>query len=158
MLHIPTLRYLDISVTYPPGFHGVTFVIISPCLIEQYLWNIDIEPAIGCSGCSPLGEKVLWNRTTVNEQIFIKFSGYVRHGFGIDCFRLEKTVSQYSNSAEWRFVLWECFLFLYVSGDCWHHRAHSRLAPSQWETSLQSNTISPWLGTNLESALTSHMA
>ena len=29
----------------------------------------------------------------------------------------------------------------------------SRLAPSQWETSLQSNAVSHWLGANLESAL-----
>ena len=35
---------------------------------------------------------------------------------------------------------------------CWH-RADSRLVPSQWETSLQSNTVSHWLGANLESAL-----
>ena len=34
-----------------------------------------------------------------------------------------------------------------------NHRADSGLAPSQWETSLQSNTISHWLGANLESAL-----
>ena len=33
------------------------------------------------------------------------------------------------------------------------HRAYSRFAPSQWETSLQSNAISHWLGANLESAL-----
>ena len=33
------------------------------------------------------------------------------------------------------------------------HRADSRFAPSQWEMSLQSNAISHWLGTNLESAL-----
>ena len=32
-------------------------------------------------------------------------------------------------------------------------RAESRLGPSQWETSLQSNTVSHWLGANLESAL-----
>ena len=32
-------------------------------------------------------------------------------------------------------------------------RADSRLAPSQWETSLQSNTVSHWLGANLESTL-----
>ena len=32
-------------------------------------------------------------------------------------------------------------------------RASSRLAPSQWETSLQSNTVSHWLGANQESAL-----
>ena len=34
-----------------------------------------------------------------------------------------------------------------------HCRAHSMLAPSQWETSLQSNAVSHWLGANLESAL-----
>ena len=33
------------------------------------------------------------------------------------------------------------------------HRADSRLAPSQWETSLQSNAVSHWLGANIESAL-----
>ena len=32
-------------------------------------------------------------------------------------------------------------------------RAASRLAPSQWETSLQSNAVSHWLSANLESAL-----
>ena len=32
-------------------------------------------------------------------------------------------------------------------------RADSRLAPSQWETSLQSNAVSHWLGVNLESVL-----
>ena len=32
-------------------------------------------------------------------------------------------------------------------------RADSRLAPSQWETALQSNAVSHWLGANLESAL-----
>ena len=32
-------------------------------------------------------------------------------------------------------------------------RDDSRLAPSQWETSLQSNAVSHWLGANLESAL-----
>ena len=33
------------------------------------------------------------------------------------------------------------------------NRADSRLAPSQWERSLQSNAVSDWLGTNLESTL-----
>ena len=35
----------------------------------------------------------------------------------------------------------------------YNFRADSRLAPSQWETSLQSNAVSYWLGANLESAL-----
>ena len=33
-----------------------------------------------------------------------------------------------------------------------YNRAYSRLAPSQWETSLQSNAVSHWLSANLESA------
>ena len=37
-----------------------------------------------------------------------------------------------------------------------HCRADSRLAPSQWETSLQSNAVSHWLGANLQSALHCH--
>ena len=35
-------------------------------------------------------------------------------------------------------------------------RADSRFAPSQWETSLQSNAVSHWLGASLESALQFH--
>ena len=35
-------------------------------------------------------------------------------------------------------------------------RADSRLAPSHWETSLQSNADSRWLGANRESALTAN--
>ena len=38
-----------------------------------------------------------------------------------------------------------------VSNTC---RADSRSAPTQWEMSLQSNSVSHWLGTNLDSALT----
>ena len=34
-----------------------------------------------------------------------------------------------------------------------YFRADSRFAPSQWVTSLQSNTVSHWLGASLESAL-----
>ena len=35
----------------------------------------------------------------------------------------------------------------------YNNRADSWLVPSQWETSLQSNAVSHWLGANLESAL-----
>ena len=44
-----------------------------------------------------------------------------------------------------KFPLWQSI--------CLWYRADSRLAPSQWETSLQSNAVSHWLGANLESAL-----
>ena len=40
------------------------------------------------------------------------------------------------------------------SGSC--IRADPRLAPSQWETSLQSNAVFHWLGAKLESALCMH--
>ena len=34
-------------------------------------------------------------------------------------------------------------------------QGHYKFAPSQWETSVQSNAVSQWLGANLESALSS---
>ena len=36
------------------------------------------------------------------------------------------------------------------------HSIYTWLAPSQWKTSLQSNTISHWVGANLKSALLDH--
>ena len=51
----------------------------------------------------------------------------------------------------WSFVI-KPFLVIEAEGliKC---RADSRLAPSQWETLLQSNAVSHWLGLNLESAI-----
>ena len=43
-----------------------------------------------------------------------------------------------------------CANFHHVHDCC---RADSRLAPSQWETSLQNNAVSHWLGASLESTL-----
>ena len=65
------------------------------------------------------------------------------------------------------FIKMTTFLFHWIlrpSDPCWcvwsvvwpsqvYYRAHSRFAPNQWETSLQSNAVSHWLDTNLESAL-----
>ena len=73
MLHLPALRYFDASVTYPQWFRSVKFVVIPPRFVEQQcLWNIAIQPAVGCynswaylqwSSCLPLKEKSLWNGT-----------------------------------------------------------------------------------------------
>ena len=73
MLHIPTLWYFDTSVTYSQWFRRAKLVVIPPrFVLQQYLWNIAIHPAVGChnswanlrcSGCVPLGEKLLWNRS-----------------------------------------------------------------------------------------------
>ena len=73
MLHIPALWYFNISVTYPQWFQRVKFALILPRFVQQqYLWNNAIQPAVGCYnswanipclGCSPLGEKSLWNGT-----------------------------------------------------------------------------------------------
>ena len=41
----------------------------------------------------------------------------------------------------------------YVSVDPLKNRTDSSFAPSQWETSLQSNAVSNWLGAKLESGL-----
>ena len=42
---------------------------------------------------------------------------------------------------------------IYENDNNGRYRADFRFAPSQWETSLQSNAVSHWLGTNLELAL-----
>ena len=70
---MPALWYFDTLVTYRQWFCGVKLVAIPPHFVrQQYLWNIAIQTAVGCynswanvrcSGCSPLGEKLLWNRT-----------------------------------------------------------------------------------------------
>ena len=45
------------------------------------------------------------------------------------------------------------FRVSYVVSVVWVTRVDSRFVPNQWETSLQSNAVSHWLGANLESAL-----
>ena len=40
MLHIPALRYFDISVTCPHRFHRVKLVIIPPCLYSNNICEI----------------------------------------------------------------------------------------------------------------------
>ena len=56
-------------------------------------------------------------------------------------------------------LLWIKLWFICYFGHCVDvhdimlYKADSRFAPSQWETSLQSNAVSHWLGANLESAL-----
>ena len=83
MLHIPALWYFDTSVTYPRWFRRVKFVVIPPrFVLQQYLWNIVIQPTVGCynswanlrcSSCSPLEEKSLWTGT-----IIVDYSDVVR--------------------------------------------------------------------------------
>ena len=46
--------------------------------------------------------------------------------------------------------MWDEIIYLFLN---FNGATDSRFAPSQWETSLQSNAASHWLGTNLESAL-----
>ena len=71
--------------------------------------------------------------------------GLAHHRFSV------KSGCQASNgniADRWEFFFLPCYyLRLYCS------RADSRFAPCQWETSLQSNVVSHWLGATLESAL-----
>ena len=57
----------------------------------------------------------------------------------------------------WKIVILSCYGYDMIGHTC-IFRADSRLAPSQWETSLQSNAVSHWLGADLESALIFHQA
>ena len=68
---IYTLCYFVIPVTYPQGFHRVRIVIKLPSFIQQYLWNIAIQPAVGCSGL--WARKELWNRT-IDSIIMVSMS------------------------------------------------------------------------------------
>ena len=45
------------------------------------------------------------------------------------------------------------FTYVIFDNATYPHRVDSRLAPSQWDTALQSNAVSHWLGANLEAAL-----
>ena len=71
----------------PQGFWRVKFVLIPPRFVQQqYLWNIAIQPAVGCynswdnlrcSGCSPLGEISFWNGTITWNPF--RMSRYIKH-------------------------------------------------------------------------------
>ena len=78
--------FWHIGNMYPKWFRRVKFVVIPPCIVlQQYLWNIAIQPAVGCynswanlwcSGCSPLGEKLLWNRTIDSQRADVMALGF----------------------------------------------------------------------------------
>ena len=73
IVHLLALWYFDSSVTYPQWVRRVKFVVVPPRFaLQQYLWNIAMQPTVGCynswansrcSGCSLLGEQLLWNRS-----------------------------------------------------------------------------------------------
>ena len=68
-------------------------------------------------------------------------------------FIIEKCRWLYQNMRQWsHWKLTETWRYDISSTDAML-RADSRLAPSQWETSLQNKTVSHWLGASLESAL-----
>ena len=72
-------------------------------------------------------------------------SSYIGHGWVIT-----------SSGILWDVIMHSCpiYLLLVPLMECTEQiRADSRFVPSQWEMALQSNAISHWLGTNLESAL-----
>ena len=110
LIHAPytlIVVFWHISNIPPPWFRRVKLVVIPPRFIwYKYLWNIAIQPAVGCynpwanlrcSGCYPLGEKLLWNRSITpsgkSSWTFfpcVKFSNW---SFGI-------------STKIWHFVIW----------------------------------------------------
>ena len=70
--------------------------------------------------------------------------------------RCEGKMSVFSDQRPWFVISWlkSNLLNGYGLGVCYQFGlADSRFVPSQWETSLQSNSVSHWLGANLESTL-----
>ena len=55
--------------------------------------------------------------------------------------------------ALWSYVIITLYMYIPTIPYTYWYRADSRFVPSQWEKSLQSNTVSHCLGANLESAL-----
>ena len=63
----------------------------------------------------------------------------------------QHTVESLCNQFQHQLSCFSCYHLFHVI-----LRADSRLAPSQWQMSLQSNAVSHWLGATLESALILH--
>ena len=70
--YIPALWYFGTSVIYPPWFRWVKLVVkphvlysSNICEILLYTRQLVVKPwaNLRCSGCYPLGEKLLWNRS-----------------------------------------------------------------------------------------------
>ena len=59
---------------------------------------------------------------------------------------LPRTLGPATQKRSWTFLFWNPVIELGLG-----------FAPSQWETSLQSNAVSHWMGANLESALVLHL-
>ena len=91
----------------------------------------------------------------------VYFDGLTHCGLGMPLSNLDLVAATSCQQFTYMILLW-CLLFFIqfhyhtitlLQNTHNRNRADSRLAPSQWETSLQSNAVSHWLGTNLESAL-----
>ena len=97
----------------------------SPMFVQQqYLWNVTLKPAVGC------------------YDIWMK-----RRRSGCSLFGENPCEKELS----WERYGYFC-TFRGTHSD-YRLKADTRFAPSQWETSLQSNVVSHWLCANRESAL-----
>ena len=85
--------------------------------------------------------KFRWNLSWVSSRQYVSCGSDI----GLVPNRRQVIIWTYGDLAYWRIIC--------VTRPRFWVRADSRCAPSQWETSLQSNTVSHWLGVNLESAL-----
>ena len=86
MLHIPASWHFDMSIIYPQGFRGVNFFIILKYVIkQQYLWNIAIQLAVGCSAY----ELIYFVRVlTAREIIIVKQDYFIKRSTQSDEIRL----------------------------------------------------------------------
>ena len=116
---------------------------LSPSRRQAIIWTN--------AGILLIRNKLQWNLNR-NSNIFIE-----ENTFEIGVWKMAAILSrpQCVNWPGWEFTLGWVYWNLPMVNDavvlgC---RARSRLAPSQWETWLQCNAVSHWLGANLKSAL-----
>ena len=112
---------------------------------SSHYWN-------GSHHCSEL-QPLVWAQAAVHQFLSTK----VIKGYSSTCHKQQDRNFSHGErmlNMGWYVMKWQTMVEMHgckrYNIQC---RADSRLAPSQWETPLQSNAVSHWLGANLESAL-----
>ena len=95
---------------------------------------------------------LVWNSSSVDGWWSLNgraIAALRRHWRQTDGFKCEPPQEVSYIIQQWSMKMMKMFII---------NKVNSRFTPSQWETSLQSNAVSHWLGANLESALIKHVA
>ena len=71
LIHDPYTRIVVFGYisSIPYQFRKVKVVMITPCFVQPSFGCYNVWANLCCSGCSPLGEKLLWNGTMVKSTL-----------------------------------------------------------------------------------------